>query len=91
MSIRLTHGRFSSNEAAHCPAIIATTNSATLGEPDASAASAGPGQKPATPQPTPKIIAPAINEPSSLISSAGRKIEQGLGAPKNQRKRRHGQ
>ena len=40
------------------PTSIDTTKRIALGEPVASATSAGPGQNPASPQPTPKIAAP---------------------------------
>ena len=43
------------------PASIETTKRMALGDPLASATSAGPGQKPTSPQPTPKIAAPTSN------------------------------
>ena len=40
------------------PTSIATTNQSALEAPDAAETSAGPGQKPAMPQPAPKVAAP---------------------------------
>src|SRR5215470_7466132 len=57
----------SKRDTSHCPSIIATTNKITLGDPEARAANAGPGQKPASPQPAPKTAAPRTSGRSNRV------------------------
>ena len=54
-------------DASHCPRSIAITNRMTPRDPEARAANAGPGHKPASPQPTPKITAPSISGGSTCV------------------------
>lgn len=62
------------------PANIAATNISAAGAPLPSAVSAGPGQSPARPQPTPKIAAPKTSGTSrscrvghtNVVAYAGR-------------------
>src|SRR5262245_24593335 len=62
----------SKRDTSHCPSIIATTNKMTLGDPEARAANAGPGQKPASPQPAPKTTAPPRTSGRSNCVLVGR-------------------
>src|SRR5262249_56599348 len=57
----------SKRDTSHFPSIIATTNKITLGDPEARAANAGPGQKPASPQPAPKTAAPRTTGTSNRV------------------------
>ena len=66
-------------EAIHCPQAIATTNIRIDGDIDASAAIAGPGHSPASPQPIPNITLPAIRRVSISDLSGTTNLSANIG------------
>src|SRR5215212_5979045 len=70
------------------PPTIAPTNANTGKSPVTIATTAGPGQKPDSPQPTPKSAAPPSKRPSRavLVGNANPSASRGCGRPKIRRK-----